>query len=107
MPHNGTYYSIYNSMHIMLLKVLLKTVEEGALNTLNDFHLLCDKMLSPLYKFCPGVSESEYEDFRKDIRYDPSHVHITKYSAELNLLDANGGLRSLRMHPSMKSQLIV
>ena len=57
--------------------MLLKTVEEGALNTVDDFHLVCDKMLSPSYKFCPGVSVSEYEDFRKDIRYDPSHVHIT------------------------------
>ena len=29
---------------LAMIKVLLKTVEEGALNTLDDFHLVCDKI---------------------------------------------------------------
>ena len=73
--HSGMYY--VNMIFRLATKVLLKTVEDGALGTLEDFHRVCERMLSPLYKFCPGVSESEYEDFRKDIRYDPRHVHIT------------------------------
>ena len=41
-----------------------------------DFHGLCQRILSPTNKFCPGLSEAEYEGFRKAIRYDPSNVHI-------------------------------
>ena len=43
---------------------------------MTDFHLLCQRILSPLNKFCPGLSEEEYQDFRKHIRYNPSNVHI-------------------------------
>lgn len=43
---------------------------------MTDFQFLCQRILSPLNKFCTSLNEEEYQDFRKDIRYDPSNVHI-------------------------------
>ena len=60
-------------MNISLTQVLLKTIDEGTLSTVTDFHYLCQGFCHHLTSF---VQEDEYQNFRKDIRYNPSNVHI-------------------------------
>ena len=81
---------------IFIIQVLLKMIEEGTISTTDDFHLLCQKMLSPLNKFCPGLSEAEYQEFRKDICYEQSNVHvITEIFKRIEFCLSNSRLASV------------
>ena len=58
--------------------MLLKTVENGVIKTLEQFKAVCTRMLGHDWKFCPGIDMDDYEECKEAIRYDIKTVQVTK-----------------------------
>lgn len=43
----------------------MNVVEEGEVDNVDDFIHLCEKLVDPRNKFCPGIDIEEYETTRK------------------------------------------
>ena len=56
----------------------MKAVEEGTLITSHDFISLCERLRDPKMKFCPGITEEEYDQYRDVLRYDQKSVLISE-----------------------------
>ena len=52
-------------------------MEEGTIDSTDDFKHLCEKLANPAMKFCPGLSMEEYEQCKKIIGYDVKNVCIS------------------------------
>ena len=59
------------------MQVLFKVKEEGRVETVEEFKVICQKLIDSRMKFCPGVSLEEYEGYKEVIRYDQKKVLIT------------------------------
>lgn len=56
----------------------MKAVEEGTVFSSDDFFNLCEKIINPNMKFCPGITEEEYTQYRDVLRYDQKSVQISE-----------------------------
>ena len=61
--HAHTYASVFN-ISIYCIQVLLKTIDEGTVHSADDVFSLCERLTDNKIKFCPGISEEEYTQFR-------------------------------------------
>ena len=52
------------------MQVLLKTIDEGTVNSADDVFSLCESLTDNKIKCCPGISEEEYTQFLDVLRYD-------------------------------------
>ena len=52
----------------------MKAVEEGTPVLSHDFISLCERLRDPKMKFCPGITEEEYDQYQDVLRYDQKNV---------------------------------
>ena len=45
-------------------------MEEGSVENVQEIKNLCQKLVDPKMKFCPGIPIEEYESYKEAIRYD-------------------------------------
>lgn len=53
-------------------------MEEGTIETVDNFKYLCEKVSEPSMKYCPGLSVEEYEEYKQVVGYDIKSVCITE-----------------------------
>ena len=52
-------------------------VEKGNVTTPDEFKVLCEKLIDPRMKYCPGFQLQQYEEYKEIIRYDMKSVKLT------------------------------
>ena len=52
-------------------------MEKGNISTPQEFKQLCEKLIDPKMKYCPGLQLEQYEEYKEIIRYDVKSVKFT------------------------------